>query len=997
MRPGIAAALAVSIAAGPVLRGEEPAPKPGAAPEEPEPRPDRKTFSTDDGNYRLSYPAEWKRVRTGELSAAGQLTISHLGNTILVTAAEGADDVEAVAAALPAEMKMRMDSSRVTGREERTVAGERAVMLRLEFAEAGIRGTTLVTLFTHQGLLYRVVGVRALGRAADFEAVYNGILGSFAFLAERTEWLERFEGKPARTALLGGLLSFELNRPRWEETTFDETQEYGLLERADFRILSGGGFVNIRARETADSADAELAALRQTLASKIPQSTSKPLACRLRGADHPGVEVAGTFQDIPRTIFATVLVEDGIAVQVWLECFTTRRAMMVRDWEQLLAGMRLQSRSKPETPPAYPVEREAGRRSSSDPALAAFLGKAARVVSYQRRHEVLAIAPDGSRVLVKSEEGCFLRGLREATRREALALDVPIAGSVAWSRDGRRIAFPSGGAVIVADLDPLAVTKVPVEGAEEVAFGPGEGELLVCVRPPLTLKNPSIHTNRLEVVRVADGGRRTLLDYPLSRFSNPVVSPDGKRIALSANRDYPRTAAQGGHLAVCAADGKDLRTLTRDPEEIASIAWSPDGSLLYVVRRLEAGKEGAVGQSGAASADCFRVDPGSGEAVNLTRSGRIGRVWCLGGELALEVDAWDVDESQRGVFVLAAEALAQATAGRPVPPVADGRARGRAVAEAVRAALGGTPVKDVVPTPELMEKVAAAFAAAAAPACGVTLDYSAASLDRLFHLVGALDLGAGRDPALVLGFGAYYGETLRRAAGAEWRIRPVPFGDAAPGADPAGNPLVDVVFPFSDPLAVSFDSESMGLRSSEEGLQKEEGRKILLVHPPAYAEEAVRDASGPDYAEARRRLDAGEVEAALEILKKELQRRPKNEALAREVITLCEVAGKPEAAKAVIREAVEGGNVVPELLIRHGDEKAAASPEAALPYYRKAAEGHWPPAEAFIKLGKAYEALGNRPVAESCWRRAHRTATAEQKKDLRAWMGMAAKAEEEEE
>src|SRR5262249_15376834 len=104
------------------------------------------------------------------------------------------------------------------------------------------------------------------------------------------------------------------------------------------------------------------------------------------------------------------------------------------------------------------------------------------------------------------------------------------------------------------------------------------------------------------------------------------------------------------------------------------------------------------------------------------------------------------------------------------------------------------------------------------------------------------------------------------------------------------------------------------------------------------------------------------------------ERRPKNRLLAREVISLCEAARLSKEADELTRKAVDAGNEVPELLLRYGDLLARTDFQKALPYYRQAVQGDWVPAEALIKLGKAYEDLGQTALAEACWRQAHRSA-----------------------
>jgi predicted Zn-dependent protease len=151
-------------------------------------------------------------------------------------------------------------------------------------------------------------------------------------------------------------------------------------------------------------------------------------------------------------------------------------------------------------------------------------------------------------------------------------------------------------------------------------------------------------------------------------------------------------------------------------------------------------------------------------------------------------------------------------------------------------------------------------------------------------------------------------------------------------------------------------------------------------------EKAVRTATGPEYYEARKKLDAGEVRPALDLLARELERRPKNRTLAMEVVGLCEAARMTEEAKALTKKAVEAGNEVPELLMRYA-ENLADDPAKAREVLRKAAQGDYPPAAVFLRLGKAYAAAGDRALAEACWRRGFEQATAVEKSEIHSLMG----------
>jgi predicted Zn-dependent protease len=156
----------------------------------------------------------------------------------------------------------------------------------------------------------------------------------------------------------------------------------------------------------------------------------------------------------------------------------------------------------------------------------------------------------------------------------------------------------------------------------------------------------------------------------------------------------------------------------------------------------------------------------------------------------------------------------------------------------------------------------------------------------------------------------------------------------------------------------------------------------------------VKEETPQSYEEARKKLNAGEVKAALDLLMGELEARPKCRDLAAEVISLCEAAGLRDAARDLTCRAVEAGNEVPQLLLRRGDEVRAKDPAAAIALYRRAVQEPWQSAGALIKLGEAYAATGNRPVAESCWRRAHFHASVPQKAQIVRLFGLGVATEE---
>lgn len=928
---------------------------------------DDEKFAFKDLNFECKAPRGARRVKAPN----PRITLlfgDAEEHTYMVIATEQSVDLDSWLEAVEAQHRERFAKKKELIHEQRTVGKEAAVFLKLEILINGVQGIWFEAVFVHQGIAYRAVAF-AMEDSKTFQADFEAWLESFRFLEDRKKWLEDLEGKPTRVALGGGLLTFDLNRPRWQEVTFDQPVDYGCLDEATFQLLSGGAWVYVRMRDTRRDVAAELEDLTHRYLGRLKNSKATPI----QSGETQCVEIVGEWQGVRRVFRVAAFVREDVAVEVLLEYVFTRDDVARVDWDRLLAGIRLQSRSSPESPPVFSSRTYGGGRKP-DPGLDAFLPKARKILSTSEDRSLLGVSPDGATAVVLFENRLFVQDVASGKMR--LLPDawtrIPM---VAWSRDGARIATCSvEDGIVVVDLSTLKTTTIDAP-AFHVSFGPGESELLICTRT--TNPDNEIQSGKVERVRLPGGERSVFLEFPLSRIELVTVSPDRKRVALVCNRDYPRTARFGGHLYVCDSDGTRLRQLTRDPEAFAALAWSADGKSLFASRRRQAGEDGSVGWGGPQ--DAWRISVEDGAAVNLTRSGFIQRLWAVPAGLVVEIgDTWSLHPSQVGTFCIDPAELERATSGRPEPKVFDAKAAGAALAARVREISG--EVREFVPTADALARIADAFAAAAKELCGVELDFSRESLERLNDLRYRLPI---HDPALLLGIGACYGETIRRSVGAEWKIKPVPFGEWTPSCDLPHNPLVQVVVPFTDVLASSLDSETTGMWTQEGFEQREQGQQIILVYPSSHAEAAARETAGEDYFKARALLDEGKVKEALDILVKELQRLPRNQALARLVISVCEAAEMPDAVLNLTRRAVEAGNEVPDLLMRYADDLAKTDPAKALPYYRKACASSWPSVEMLIRVGKAHATAGEAALAESCWRRAWRNADEEEKKELR--------------
>jgi imidazolonepropionase-like amidohydrolase/Tol biopolymer transport system component len=195
-----------------------------------------------------------------------------------------------------------------------------------------------------------------------------------------------------------------------------------------------------------------------------------------------------------------------------------------------------------------------------------------------------------------------------------------------WTPDSRSIVFWAGGKIRRVNMDGSGAAEIPFQVSDtRVVIDPARPTVQVAP-DSFTTRMPRFASvspdgrrvvfeslGRLYVRDVSGGSPRKLTadDSDFQLF--PSWSRDGKRIAFVSWNDQ-----RLGEIRTVGADGRGLRTVTRQPGHYSRPRFSPNGDTIV----FERGSGGGItSERWSEDPGVFRVAAGGGDPVRLARSG----------------------------------------------------------------------------------------------------------------------------------------------------------------------------------------------------------------------------------------------------------------------------------------------------------------------------------------------------------------------------------------
>jgi tetratricopeptide (TPR) repeat protein len=449
-----------------------------------------------------------------------------------------------------------------------------------------------------------------------------------------------------------------------------------------------------------------------------------------------------------------------------------------------------------------------------------------------------------------------------------------VVGAPSWWGDSQRVCFAdSEGGLRRYDVRTRAVEALPFHGDSPVAV-PSDPDKVVFRRsrpaPKVDLPGSAAAPDPQEVVlgTVTTGDVRVLLPASTTGWTPLAVSPDGKRLALSAPAEGDDKQPPPFRLFVLdltAERPAEPKRLGRPYATLGPVSWAPDGKSLVCAHSqnpLPPDCWDADGPQAWPGVDLFHLDTDTEKQVRLSRGGGFGSP-ALAADGTLFFLVWQQRANAAAVAThlqrLPLAAALDFAANEPDRAPRDRQAWAKLIDDTLDDARVPRDADGEALPPEVLARVADGFARLYKERFRADAPASAAGWERQQRELRALAVPEASRPRFALVLGAAQGEYLRRRHGATWYMGAGPLvpAQAAAGQPDETNPFGLVLNPFQAVrgglAAGEQDEEESGGPTSWLGdaLVRARGRTLLLTNDPAAAKEALKELADPDLARAR--------------------------------------------------------------------------------------------------------------------------------------------------